>query len=105
MNMSLLDLLIQADDMPVNLSLELKLQSSPEKDRQLIEFISLFKKLTTEQQSLIIFQIKGILANQDQPEKTYVIKIDSEEEFDGWKYGDEYMKAIDKGEYPVIKRS
>ena len=38
-------------------------------------------------------------------EKTYVIKIDSEEEFDGWKYGDEYMKAIDKGEYPVIKRS
>lgn len=69
MNMSLHDLLIQADDMPVNLSLELKLQSSPEKDRQLIEFISLFKKLTTEQQSLIISQIKGILANQDQPEK------------------------------------
>ena len=65
MNMFLLDLLIQADDMPVNLSLELKLQSSPEKYRQLIEFISLFKKLTTEQQSLIISQIKGILANQD----------------------------------------
>ncbi len=43
-------------------------------DGKTLEFINLFSQLTTEQQFLIIFQIKGILANQDQPEKTYVIK-------------------------------
>ena len=43
-------------------------------DGKTLEFINLFSQLTTEQQFLIIFQIKGILANQDQPDKTYVIK-------------------------------
>ncbi len=64
MNISLNDLLIQADDMPVNLSLELELQSSPRDDSRLLEFVDLFQKLTNEQQSLIISQIKGILSNQ-----------------------------------------
>ena len=43
-------------------------------DGKTLEFINLFSQLTTEQQFLIIFQIKGILANQDQPKKTYAIK-------------------------------
>ena len=64
MNISLNDLLIQAADMPVNLSLELELQSSPRDDSRLLEFVDLFQKLTNEQQSLIISQIKGILSNQ-----------------------------------------
>nr|DAP84685.1 MAG TPA: helix-turn-helix domain protein [Caudoviricetes sp.] len=64
MNISLNDLLIQADDMPVNLSLELELQSSSRDDSRLLEFVDLFQKLTNEQQSLIISQIKGILSNQ-----------------------------------------
>ena len=64
MNISLNDLLIQADDMPVNLSLELELQNSPRDDSRLLEFVDLFQKLTNEQQSLIISQIKGILSNQ-----------------------------------------
>lgn len=64
MNISLNDLLIQADDMPVNLSLELELQSSTRDDSRLLEFVDLFQKLTNEQQSLIISQIKGILSNQ-----------------------------------------
>ena len=54
MNISLNDLLIQADDMPVNLSLELELQNSPRDDSRLLEFVDLFQKLTNEQQSLII---------------------------------------------------
>lgn len=64
MNISLNDLLIQADDMPVNLSLELELQNSPRDDSRLLEFVDLIQKLTNEQQSLIISQIKGILSNQ-----------------------------------------
>ena len=64
MNISLNDLLIQADDMPVKLSLELELQSSSRDDSRLLEFVDLFQKLTNEQQSLIISQIKGILSNQ-----------------------------------------
>lgn len=64
MNISLNDLLIQADDMPVNLSLEFELQSSSRDDSRLLEFVDLFQKLTNEQQSLIISQIKGILSNQ-----------------------------------------
>ena len=38
-------------------------------DSKTFEFTNIFSQLTTEQQSLIISQIKGILANQDQPEK------------------------------------
>lgn len=64
MNISLNDLLIQADDMPVNLSLEFELQNSPRDDSRLLEFVDLFQKLTSEQQSLVISQIKGILSNQ-----------------------------------------
>ena len=43
-------------------------------DSKTFEFIKLFSQLTTEQQSIIISQIKDILANQDQPKKTYAIK-------------------------------
>lgn len=36
----------------------------PEENERLSEFVDLFSQLTTEQQSLVISQIKGILSNQ-----------------------------------------
>lgn len=70
MNISLNDLLIQADDMQIDLSdttLSTKKNHTPinnDENERVIEFVELFRQLTTEQQHLIISQIKGILSNQ-----------------------------------------
>ena len=60
MNISLHELLLQADDMPVNLSQGLNLQSVSETDKRLFEFIDLFSKLLPEQQEYIVMSMKGI---------------------------------------------
>ena len=69
MNISLNELLTKADDMPVNLSADLdaftkNTPASIKEAERVTEFIELFSKLTPEQQSLIIAQIKGILSAQ-----------------------------------------
>lgn len=69
MNISLNELLTQADDMPVNLSADLdaftkNTPASIKEAERVTEFIELFSKLTPEQQGLIIAQIKGILSTQ-----------------------------------------
>lgn len=66
MGITLNDLLIRADDMPVNLSVELGLkQSLPDEDAQrLSEFVQLFSQLTDDQQNFIISSMKGLLSSK-----------------------------------------
>ena len=45
--------------------MERKAPASPEESRRSAEFAELFGRLTAEEQSLVISQIKGILANRE----------------------------------------
>ncbi len=65
MSMTLNDLMLRADDMKVSLTDEIeKAPTTDNGNERLGEFMELFAKLTEEQQTLIISQIKGILSNQ-----------------------------------------
>lgn len=64
MCISLDDLIDAVDDMDVDISAVKKLPAAEKSNGRVNEFIDLFAKLTTEQQALIISQIKGILSNQ-----------------------------------------
>ena len=67
MGLSANELLLQADDMPVELTLSSDEENTPTPvpgDGRLQEFLTLFSQLTAEEQSLIIAQIKGILASR-----------------------------------------
>lgn len=52
---------LQGYDVPMNTE---KAPASIEEDERMREFISLFSRLTEEQQKMIVAQIKGILADQ-----------------------------------------
>ncbi|MBP3369458.1 MAG: helix-turn-helix transcriptional regulator [Oscillospiraceae bacterium] len=62
MGMSLNDLMSQVDDMEISLSE--KRTPADKISGRTVEFVTLFEKLTAEQQALIVSQIKGILSNQ-----------------------------------------
>lgn len=64
MNMTIDELFLAVDDMLVDMSNDKnKTSNLAERERQ-NELVDLFSQLTTEQQNLIISQIKGILSNQ-----------------------------------------
>lgn len=62
MGMTLNDLMNKVDDMEI--SLRDKKVLTQKNDARTTEFIALFEKLTAEQQTIVISQIKGILLNQ-----------------------------------------
>ena len=51
--------------MGFDVPMERKAPASPEESRRIEEFAALFGQLTAEEQSLIILQIKGILASRE----------------------------------------
>lgn len=51
--------------MGFDVPMERKAPASPEESRRSAEFAELFGRLTAEEQSLVISQIKGILANRE----------------------------------------
>lgn len=64
MGITLDELITQTDDIEVDISAAKNLPAANTSNGRVNEFTDLFTKLTPEQQSLVISQIKGILSNQ-----------------------------------------
>lgn len=64
MGITLDELIDAVDDLDVDISAAKNLPATENSNGRLNEFVDLFSQLTTEQQSLVISQIKGILSNQ-----------------------------------------
>lgn len=64
LGMSFDELCEKYEDLEVDLSVAKQLPVATKSNGRVDEFVELFGKLTSEQQALIISQIKGILSNQ-----------------------------------------
>ncbi len=64
MGITLDELIEKTEDTPVDISITKNMPGAGKSTEHIDEFIDLFSRLSSEQQTLIISQIKGILSNQ-----------------------------------------
>lgn len=64
MGITLDELIEKTEDTPVDISITKNMPGAVKSTEHIEEFIDLFSRLSSEQQTLIISQIKGILSNQ-----------------------------------------
>lgn len=64
MGITLDELIDKTEDTPVDISITKNMPGAKRSNEHIEEFIELFSRLSSEQQTLIISQIKGILSNQ-----------------------------------------